>query len=44
MALSPMSVAGGATNFFGIASGDNKQLLIVQSDAATAVTGTMSSQ
>ncbi len=44
MALSPMSAAGGAMNFFGIASADNKQLLIVQSDAATAVTGTMSSQ
>jgi hypothetical protein len=44
MALSSVSTSGGAMNFFGIASADNKQLLIVQSDAATAVTGTMTSQ
>jgi hypothetical protein len=44
MALSPVSTAGGAMNFFGIASADNKQLLIVQSDAATAVTGVMTAQ
>ncbi|MGA7238154.1 MAG: hypothetical protein WBY44_20885 [Bryobacteraceae bacterium] len=44
MALSPISGSGATMNFFGIASADNKQLLIVQSDAATAVTGTMSSQ
>jgi hypothetical protein len=44
MALSSVSASGGAMNFFGIASADNKQLLIVQSDAATAVTGTMTSQ
>jgi hypothetical protein len=44
MALSSLSASGGAMNFFGIASANNKQLLIVQSDAATAVTGTMTSQ
>jgi len=44
MTLSSVSPTGGAMNFFGIASADNKQLLIVQSDAATAVTGTMTSQ
>jgi hypothetical protein len=44
MALSSVSGSSGAMNFFGIASADNKQLLIVQSDAATAVTGTMTSQ
>jgi hypothetical protein len=44
IALSSVSPSGGAMNFFGIASIDNKQLLIVQSDVATAVTGTMTSQ
>ena len=44
MTLSSVSPSGGAMNFFGIASADNKQLLIVQSDAATAVTGAMTSQ
>jgi hypothetical protein len=44
MALSSVSATGGALNFFGIAIADNKQLLIVQSDAATAVTGTMAMQ
>jgi hypothetical protein len=38
------SSPSGAMNFFGIASAENKQLLIVQSDAATAVTGAMTSQ
>jgi hypothetical protein len=45
MALSSVSGTGGAMNFFGIVTGANsQQLLIVQSDAATAVTGTMTSQ
>jgi hypothetical protein len=44
MTLSSVSPSGGAMNFFGIASADNKQLLIVQPDAATAVTGSMTSQ
>lgn len=43
MSLSSLSPSG-AMNFFGIASADNKQLSIVQSDAATAVTGSMTSQ
>jgi hypothetical protein len=45
MVLSSVSATGGAMNFFGIVSGANEnQLLIVESDAATAVTGTMTSQ
>jgi hypothetical protein len=44
MALSSVSASGGAMNFFGIAVTDNQQLLIVQSDAATAVTGMMAAQ
>jgi hypothetical protein len=44
IALSSVSASGGAMNFFGIAIADNQQLLIVQSDAATAVTGMMAVQ
>jgi hypothetical protein len=44
MSLTSISGSGGTMNFFGIASADSKQLLIVESDAATAVTGTMTSQ
>jgi hypothetical protein len=44
MVLSSTAASGGAMNFFGIASANNTQLLIVQSDAATAVTGAMTSQ
>jgi hypothetical protein len=44
MALSSISGTGAAVNFFGIASSDNKQLLIVESDAGTAVSGAMTSQ
>lgn len=44
MVLSSTAASAGATNFFGIASANNTQLLIVQSDAATAVTGAMTSQ
>jgi hypothetical protein len=43
MALSTASPAG-SMNFFGIAAADNKQLLIVQSDSATATTGSLTSQ
>jgi hypothetical protein len=44
MVLSSTAGSAGAMNFFGIASANNTQLLIVQSDAATAVTGAMTSQ
>jgi hypothetical protein len=44
MTLTSVSPSGGSMNFFGIAGADEKQLLIVQADAATAATGSMSSQ
>ncbi len=44
ISVASTSNTGGALNFFGIAVADNKQLQIVRSDAATAISGVLSAQ